>query len=385
MDQSSAGGCQGPGFQVDGANDAAAADWRKLAQQARGRGAGSNASGRYERVRTEPFDDGWADVDDDLPPIRTQSFVETAKSVITYNKSPDLSFDRTINPYRGCEHGCIYCYARPKHAYSGLSAGLDFETKIFVKDGAAERLKQELGRPRYRPRAIVLGGDTDIYQPLEKDRRVTRSIMEVLSACRHPFGFVTKSALVLRDLDLLAPLAEQGLVRAAISLTTLDPRLARRMEPRAAAPHRRLSTIKALSEAGVPVTVMTAPLIPALNDMELDALLEAAAEAGAVSAGYVLLRLPMEISGMFQDWLATHYPDRAARIMKLIRETRDGKDYQSEFGVRQRGTGPYARLIAQRFNAACTRFGLDRNRPPLRTDLFRPPPPKTGAEQLNLF
>lgn len=359
-------------------------DWSALTRTARGRGASTNVSGRFEPQGYHPFDDGWDTLGETQASLKTKLMPERPKSAITYNKSPDISFDRTINPYRGCEHGCIYCYARPAHAYSGLSAGLDFETRIFVKEGLAELVERELSRPRYRPRTLVLGGDTDVYQPVERDKQITRSVLKVLEHARHPVALVTKSALVLRDLDILKPMAEQGLARVAISLTSLDNRLSRLMEPRAAAPHRRLETIRALTEAGVPVTVMTAPVIPAINDMELDSLLKAAADAGARSAGYVLMRLPLEISTLFQEWLEQHFPDRAGKVMSLIRDTRGGKDYQSEFGVRQRGTGAYARLVAQRFRKACTRHGLSEPRQPLRTDLFQPPRPGS-ARQGDLF
>ncbi len=350
-------------------------DWSALAARAKGRGAFSNASGRFESQGVQPFDDGWDTLGLDTPPLSTQLLPETPRSAITYNKSPDISFDRTINPYRGCEHGCIYCYARPAHAYAGMSSGLDFETRIFVKDGLPQVLERELSRPRYRPRTLVLGGDTDVYQPAERSRLITRSVLEVLSHTRHPVALVTKSALVLRDLDILAPMAEQGLVRVAISLTSLDNRLSRKMEPRAAAPHRRLDTIRALSKAGIPVTVMTAPIIPAINDMAIDDLLQAASEAGASSAGYVLLRLPLEISTLFREWLDANYPDRASKVMRLMQDMRNGRDYQSEFGLRQRGSGAYARLISQRFRKACARYRLNQPRLNLRTDLFRPPLP----------
>lgn len=367
------------------------ADWSKDAARARGRGARSNASGRYESRSVTPFDDGWEEISEPLETLKTEAITERPKSIITYNSSPDISFDRTINPYKGCEHGCIYCYARPNHAYAGLSAGLDFETKIFVKPGAAALLERELSRRAYRPKVIMLGGDTDIYQPLERELKITRSILEVLARTRHPMSLITKSALILRDLDLIAPMAEQGLARAAVSLTSLDNRLSRRMEPRAAAPHRRLDTIRELARAGVPVTVMTAPIIPALNDAELEPLLEAAAGAGAVRAGYVLLRLPNEISPLFTEWLAAAYPDRARRVMSILRSMRGGADYVSDWGVRQRGTGPYAHLIARRFETASRRLGLDRPPAELRCDLFRPPSradeDRNGAarNQLSLF
>ena len=358
--------------------------WSPLANRTSGRGALSNESGRFEPHQTSPFDDGWGGLEEDLPKLETEILKETPKTALTYNTSPDISFDRTVNPYRGCEHGCIYCFGRPAHAYSGLSPGLDFETKIFVKPGIVELLEKELSRARYSPRTIVLGGDTDIYQPIEKKLKITRRLIELMARAKHPFGFVTKSALVLRDLDLLASLAEQDLVRAAVSLTSLDNKLSRRMEPRAAAPHRRLATIRALSAAGIPVTVMTAPIVPAINDMEIERLLAAASDAGATRAGYVLLRLPREISHLFQEWLAANYPDRAEKVMTQMRAMRGGKDYQSEFVLRQTGQGEYARLIAQRFKKAAKRFNLNKPALNLRTDLFCPPRP-IKSNQRDLF
>lgn len=349
----------------------------------KGRGAQTNASGRYEALAREAFDDGW-DLHEEAPQrLETIVGLETARSILSYNDSPDLSFDRAINTYRGCEHGCIYCYARPNHAYAGLSPGLDFETRLFAKPNAAALLERELADPKYAPATVVLGGVTDCYQPEERERRITREVLEVLARSRHPVAIVTKSALVERDLDLLGPMAAHGLAKVAVSLTTLDRTLARRMEPRAAAPHRRLATIRALSAAGVPTAVMTAPLIPALNDHELEALLSAAKQAGACSAGYVLLRLPLEITALFEEWLTAHYPDRARRVMSLVRQTRGGKAYDSRWGARQRGEGPYAELLAQRFRAACARLQLERMRLPLRTDLFVAPTP-LGA-QLSLL
>lgn len=361
-----------------------AADWSETRDQARGRGALSNASGRFEKQYAEPFDDGWP-TDEKPETLKTETIVEKPKTIITYNTSPDISFDRTINPYKGCEHGCIYCFARPNHAYRGLSPGLDFETKIFVKPGAAALLEKELSKKTYKPGLIMLAGDTDIYQPLEKELRITRSILEVLARYDHPAALITKSALVLRDLDLLAPMAAKGLVSVAVSFTTLDRNLARTMEPRCAAPHRRVETMRELSAAGIPVTAMTAPLIPALNEPELETLLEASAEAGAKRAGYVLLRLPLEIAGLFTEWLETHYPDRAKRVMSLLRQMHNGEDYRSEWKVRQRGGGPYAELIASRFRNTTRRLGLNIARTGLRMDLFKPPTPKDASGQMNLF
>ena len=364
------------------------ADWSETRDQARGRGALSNATGRFEKQYAEPFDDGWDSVssgDEKPATIQTETIVERPKTIITYNTSPDISFDRTINPYKGCEHGCIYCYARPNHAYRGLSPGIDFESKIFVKPGAAALLEKELSKKTYKPGLIMLAGDTDIYQPLEKELRITRSILEVLARYDHPACLITKSALVTRDLDILAPMAAKGLVSVAVSFTTLDRRLARTMEPRCAAPHRRVETMRELSSAGVPVSVMTAPLIPALNEPEMETLLETAAEAGARRAGYVLLRLPLEIAGLFTEWLETHYPDRARRVMSLLRSCHAGEDYRSKWKIRQKGDGPYARLVHQRFQKAITRLGLNKVGVELRTDLFRPPTLKDASGQMNLF
>jgi DNA repair photolyase len=339
----------------------------------KGRGALTNAAGRYEPRTTDPFDDGWSEAGPLAEKVETIVAREAAKSIISYNDSPDLSFDRTINPYRGCEHGCVYCYARPNHAYAGLSPGLDFETRIFAKDDAPALLENELSAKDYVCRPIVLGGVTDVYQPAERERRLTRAIVEVLAAHRHPFGVVTKSALVLRDLDLIAPMAADGLVKIAISVTSLDPKLARTLEPRAAAPHRRIETIRALAAAGVPVSVMAAPLIPALNDHEIEAILEAAAGAGAREAGYVALRLPLEIKELFEEWLRAHAPDRADRVLALVRQMRGGRLYDARWGERQRGTGPYAQLMARRFHAACARLGLNALKLTLDTTLFRRP------------
>ncbi|HRE43826.1 MAG TPA: PA0069 family radical SAM protein, partial [Terricaulis sp.] len=294
-----------------------------------GRGARSNAAGRYERFAVEAFDDGWAG--EEIARLDTIVTPELAKSIISTSQSPDISFDQSINPYRGCEHGCIYCYARPNHAYVGLSPGLDFETKLFVKANAPALLEAALSKPNYQPRTIMLGGVTDIYQPIERGYGVTRAILEVLARWRHPTALITKSQLVLRDLDILSPMAARGLVKAAISITTLERRIARAMEPRAAAPHRRLEAVRELADAGVPVTVMAAPIIPGINDSEIEAILEAAAKAGASAAGYVILRLPLEIKDLFREWLAAHFPDRAARVMALVRQIRGGRDYDPEW------------------------------------------------------
>lgn len=336
-----------------------------------GRGARTNASGRYERFAREAFDDGWTA--EEMRPVETIVTPELAKTIISTNSSPDISFDQSINPYRGCEHGCIYCYARPNHAYVGLSPGIDFETKLFVKANAAELLEREFAKPSYRPRTIMMGGVTDIYQPIERGYGVTRSLLEVMERWRHPVALITKSQLVIRDIDILARLAERGLAKAAISVTTLDRRIARVMEPRAAAPHRRIETIRMLADAGVPTTVMVAPIVPAINDREIEAILEECAKAGASAAGYVVLRLPLEIKDLFREWLGQHFPDRAARVMTLVRQMRNGRDYDPEWGKRQKGEGPYAQLIADRFAKAIKRLGLDKPRLALDHTQFRRP------------
>lgn len=324
----------------------------------KGRGTAANPCGRFEREVREPFADGWWQADDDLPPLRTTLTFERARSILSHNTSPDIPFDRSINPYRGCEHGCIYCYARPSHAYLGLSPGLDFETRLFAKPDAARLLAAELARKGYRPRPIMLGANTDPYQPVERGHRITRAILEVLAAFRHPVAITTKSALVLRDRDLLTPLAAERLVSVAISITTLDAALARALEPRASTPAKRLAAIRALSADGVPTTVLSAPVIPALTDHELERILEAAAAAGARAAGYSVLRLPLELKELFAGWLATHVPNRAERVLGCLRDCRDGMLYVAQFGTRMRGTGPYAEFLAQRFRLACRKLGL---------------------------
>lgn len=346
------------------------------------RGSITNLAGRYEREVREIFDDGWSE-DEAPPPLKTQTSIERARTIITRNQSPDIPFDRSINPYRGCEHGCSYCYARPTHAYLGLSPGLDFETKLTVKPDAAELLERELGIPGYQPRPIALGSNTDPYQPIEREHLITRAVLEVLSRYNHPTTIVTKSALVARDIDILAPMAERGLVRVAISLTTLDRHLARAMEPRATTPARRVETMRTLSQAGIPVSVITAPIIPALNDHEIENLLEASHAAGATGAGYVLLRLPLELRDLFREWLLAHYPGKLRHVMSMVQSTRGGRDYIPDFESRQKGTGLYAELIAKRHKLACTRLGLGRKYPKLRTDLFTPP--TRPGQQLSLF
>jgi DNA repair photolyase len=333
----------------------------------------SNDSGRYEAEQRVGFDDGWGSADESLPPLRTTVATDDTRSIIARNDSPDVPFDRSINPYRGCEHGCIYCFARPTHAYLGLSPGQDFESRLYAKPRAAELLAAELSRPGYRCGVIALGANTDPYQPIERRFAITRQILETLGACEHPVSIVTKSNLVLRDLDLLAGLAERNLVSVYLSLTTLDRQLARRMEPRAPTPERRLEAVRALCDRGVPVGVLLAPLIPGLSDHELERLLAAAAQAGARSARYLLVRLPLEIKDLFREWLEAHYPGRAGRVLSLIRSTRGGALYDPRFGTRMRGEGPHADLIARRFAVFARRHQLDAALPPLDTSRFRPP------------
>jgi len=351
-------------------------------ERRRGRGAQSNAVGRYEPLARIAFDDGWRSLDE-LPPFKTTVQTDATRKIITRNDSPDIGFDRSINPYRGCEHGCVYCFARPTHAYLGLSPGLDFESKLFVKPEAAELLAKELAAPGYQPKVIAIGTNTDPYQPIERKYQVMRRILEVLERAGHPVGIVTKSALVLRDIDILARMAKRKLAKVALSVTTLDAELARRMEPRAATPMRRLETLRRLSQAGVPTTVMVAPVIPALNDNEIERILEAAQVAGVKEAGYVLLRLPLEVRDLFREWLMANYPDRYRHVMKLVRDTRDGKDYDSEWGTRMKGTGPYAWMLGRRFEVACEKLGLNVSRTTLTTQHFRKPKPDDA--QLNLF
>ena len=350
--------------------------------QDRGRGARSNESSRHQRLKRRFMDDGWESLAE-LPALKTSVTAESAKTIITRNSSPDISFDRSINPYQGCEHGCSYCYARPTHANFGLSPGLDFESKLFAKTNAAELLRKELAAPGYQPATIALGANTDPYQPIERRYRITRQVLEVLAEHGHPVGIITKSALVLRDLDILKPMAERGLVKVAISVTSLDPRLSRAMEPRASMPAKRLQAMEMLSAAGVPTTVMVAPVVPALNDSEIEAILKAAAAAGAKEAGYVLLRLPLEVRDIFCEWLADAFPDRAAHVLSLMRQMRQGKDYDATWGRRQTGTGPYAWSIGRRFEIACRRFGLNRRKLGLSTAQFRRPP--QAGDQLTLL
>jgi len=340
----------------------------------KGRGAVSNRAGRFEPHDSMPIDDGWGSaLDVDIPPLRTTLTAEATKKIVTRNQSPDVPFDRSINPYKGCEHGCVYCFARPTHAYLGLSPGLDFESRIFYKPDAAALLEKELRTPKYKCAVMAMGTNTDPYQPVERELNITRRILEVLAAHDHPVGIVTKSSLVMRDLDILGPMGRKGLAQVCLSVTTLDRGLARKMEPRCPTPARRLEAIRALSDAGVQTGVMAAPMIPVLNDPELESILEAASGASATIAGYVLLRLPLEIKDLFREWLEAHVPMKADHVLNAVRGTREGQMYVPEFGQRMRGTGVYARLLQQRFEKACKRLGLNERRYKLRTDLFRPP------------
>jgi DNA repair photolyase len=351
-------------------------------ERRRGRGAISNAAGRYEPHARVTFDDGWRSIED-LPPFETTVSVDSTRKIITRNNSPDISFDRSINPYRGCEHGCVYCFARPTHAYLGLSPGLDFESKLFVKPEAPALLERELSAPGYKPRVIAIGTNTDPYQPIERRHEVMRGILGVLEKAGHPVGIVTKSALVQRDMDILARMARRNLVKVALSVTTLDAKLARTMEPRAATPPRRLETLRRLSEAGIPTSVMVAPIIPAINDAEIERILDAAAFAGVREAGYVLLRLPLEVRDLFREWVMENFPDRYRHVFTLIREMRGGKDYDATWGKRMKGSGPHAWMVGRRFEVACQRFGLNQNKVALTTEHFRPPHPP--SDQLSLF
>jgi DNA repair photolyase len=351
--------------------------------QPRGRGARSNATGRYEALTHEAFDDGWTEFDEPPRKLRTVLHLERARRIITANDSPDIGFDRSINPYRGCEHGCIYCYARPAHAYVGLSPGLDFESQLFFKPDAARLLETELSRKGYEPKVIHIGGNTDPYQPIERGLRITRQVIEVLDRFSHPFTIITKNALILRDLDLYASLAGRNLVRTAVSVTTLDRKLARAMEPRAATPERRLEAIARLSEAGVACSVSVAPVIPGLNDHEIEAILERAAKAGAAGAHFTVLRLPLEIKDLFREWLEAERPDRASRVMSLVRQMRGGRDYDPQWSARMKGEGPIAELIGARFRAASRRLGLHRERLSLDVGRFRIP--SKAGEQMDLF
>ena len=349
----------------------------------KGRGAASNPDPRYFSEQREGLDDGWSIADPKPPPLSTTVTVERARSIISRNESPDIPFDQSINPYRGCEHGCVYCYARPTHAYLDLSPGFDFESRLYSKPNAPELLEKELGRPGYRCRLIALGTNTDPYQPIERNWRITRRIIEVLASCHHPLSIVTKSSLIERDLDLLASMAEENLVEVYLSVTTLDRHLARRLEPRATAPERRLETLRRLSEAGIPTGLMFAPVIPFLNDDDMEAVLEGGAQAGVRYAGYVLIRLPHEVKELFEEWLHLHEPLKAERVVNRIRDMRGGKENDPSFGTRMRGAGIYAELIRQRFERACRRLGLNKSAHVLDTSRFTSP--LRAGETLNLF
>ena len=350
--------------------------------QLRGRGADSNPSIRFDSTHRVGFDDGW-DREEELPVLRTHVREEAAKSIISTNRSPDLSFDQSINPYRGCEHGCIYCFARPSHAFLGLSPGLDFETQLTAKPNAAALLEKALRKSGYIPKTIAIGTNTDPYQPIEKQRGIMRDVLQVLCAHNHPTAIVTKGTLIARDIDLLSQMAAFELLRVGVSVTTLDPVLSRKMEPRVPSPAARLRLVRQLTDAGIPVRVMISPVIPALTDHEVEAILQAAKDAGAVAASSIILRLPLEVAPLFKDWLQAHYPDRASRIMNRVRELHGGKDYDPEFGTRMSGQGIWADLQRQRFQRAAAKLGLDRSLPPLRTDLFAVP--LQPGDQLSLF
>lgn len=352
------------------------------AKRRRGRGAASNQTNRFEPLVTVGIDDGWG-LEDTQPPIRTEISVEVPRKVITRNTSPDLHFDRSVNPYRGCEHGCIYCFARPSHAYLGLSPGLDFETRLIVRPDTPSLLRKELRVKSYKPRVIAIGTNTDPYQPIEKEHLIMRKMLRVLSDFRHPVAIVTKGALIERDIDILSELAAEGLVRVGVSVTTLQSDLARKAEPRVPSPVRRLKTIERLSKAGIQVRLMASPLIPGLTDHELEAILKAGKDAGALSASVIPLRLPREVSPLFQDWLAEHVPGRAKRVMARVRDMHGGQDYDANFGARMTGTGKQAELLQQRYRKACKRLGLAEKLPALRCDLFRVPIER--GDQLSLF
>jgi len=352
------------------------------------RGARSQIQGRFETAERLAFDDGWAADGDAEPAFRTEVAEERARSIIARNDSPDIPFEQSVNPYRGCEHGCIYCYARPSHAYLELSPGLDFETKLFAKTNAVELLKVELSKRGYRVKPLAFGTNTDCYQPIERRYHIMRGLLEVLAACDHPLTIVTKSALIERDIDLLEPMAKKNLVKAFLSITTLDHRLARTLEPRAASPQRRVDAIRALASAGIPCGVMVAPLIPALTDQSLEQVLEAAAAAGATMAGWILLRLPNEVRPLFKEWLAAHRPQRAEHVISIVRQSRGGRENDPNFGSRMTGSGNFIDLIGKRFDLACRRLGLNSeddhmaSRGELDCSLFRPPSP---SGQIALF
>ena len=355
----------------------------------KGRGATFNPGNRFRRDTREAVDDGWREAaegeDEPLPPLKTVVMIQQSRTIIAHNDSPDIPFTQSINPYQGCEHGCIYCYARPSHAYLDLSPGLDFETRLFAKPEAATMLRKELAKPAYRCQVMAMGTNTDPYQPIEREWKVTRQVLEVLAECNNPVAIVTKSALIERDIDILAAMAAKKLARVFLSITTLDKELARTMEPRAASPQRRLAAVKALSAAGIPVGVMTAPIIPALNDKDMEAILEASVANGARHAAWVMLRLPHEVKDLFKDWLQQHYPLRAEHVMSILRQTRGGRENDPNFGSRMRGEGAFAQLIERRFQIACQRLGLNEERAPLDTSQFRAPVLRQASPQMDLF
>lgn len=354
-----------------------------LGARARGRAAGSNPQVRFDPLARVWADDGWDRADDDLPVLRTEVSDERIGRVITRNTSPDLNFDRSINPYRGCEHGCIYCFARPSHAYLGLSPGLDFETRLVARPGAAAQLERELRAKSYRVATIAIGTNTDAYQPIEKEREIMRDCLKVLRDFNHPVGIVTKGSLIERDADILSDMAARGLVRVGVSITTLDPAVSRKMEPRVPAPARRLQTIRRLTDAGIPVRVMVSPIVPALTDHEMEAILEAARDAGAIAASSIVLRLPREVADLFRNWVEAEFPDRAARIMGRVRDLHGGRDYDPQWGQRMRGQGHWAALMKSRFDIAVRRLGLKTTLPPLRCDRFCVP--SRAGDQLSLI
>jgi DNA repair photolyase len=354
----------------------------------KGRAASSNQVSRFDPYSREALDDGWGSLDEEAPPLRTEVMMDASKSVINYIQSPDLPFDRTLNPYRGCEHGCIYCYARPTHAYLGMSPGLDFESRLMMKGDVVELLKKELAHPKYKCAPIALAMNTDGYQPIEREYQLTRQVIQVLGEANHPFSLVTKSSLVERDIDLIAPMAAKGLASIYLSITTLDRNIARRLEPRAAAPERRFETLRKLSEAGIPTGVMVAPVIPALTDCDMEQILEKAHQAGVRKAGYVFLRLPHELSSLFEEWLQQYFPLKASHVMSIVKQSRGGKAYQSEFGKRMRGEGVFADLLANRFKLSCHKLGMTGERTGFRTDLFAVPEAwrqKPVSPQMALF
>lgn len=355
-------------------------------QALKGRGAISNNTGRFEQHSYIGYDDGWlgtdAEATDNRPLVKTTLSVDSAKSIITRNQSPDVPFDRSINPYRGCEHGCVYCFARPTHAYLGLSPGLDFETRLFWKPEAPEKLRKQLSSKSYVPGPVVIGSNTDPYQPIERDKQLTRSIISVLKDCKHPFSIITKNALVCRDIDLIMPMAHQNMASVAISVTSLDNRLSNLLEPRASAPHKRLEIIRNLSECGIPVTVLCAPVIPGLNDSEIEQIVKCSKEAGAVSIAHIVLRLPLEIADLFSEWLEAHYPNKKGKILSLISQMRNGKMYQAEFGTRMQGSGPVAEIITKRFHLARKKYGLNQRTSTMDCSQFIRP---SADGQLSLF